>query len=104
MKKRLKAVRDMLHPRITFLTYTNERSNIVKNGGCTVYLNKRPIAYLYAIVDSSGEVIFVYQKGVFAFHFRNEMQRHLMALLIDVEEKKTNPRNICLNTIDSPLI
>ena len=84
--------------------YANHRESELKNGGITVYIRKRPVAYLYAIVDSKGGVIAVKSQGILKRYFRDGMMDSLIQFLNDVEEKEySKPRNLYWNYIDSPL-
>lgn len=88
---------------VQYKTYTNQRCGVIKNGGCSVFLRGRRVAYLYAIVDSCGDVIEVVQKGIFASFFKDEMEQCLMDYMTLEEEKKEHPRNLRLNYVDTPL-
>ncbi len=90
-------------PNVQFETYTNQRCGIIKNGGCSVYLRGRRVAYLYAIVDTCGAIVEVFQKGIFASFFKEEMEQHIMDYMMLEEEKSENPRNLHFNYIDTPL-
>lgn len=90
-------------PNVQFELYTNKRSGTIKNGGCSAFLRGRRIAYLYAIVDSSGAVVMVIQQGIFVSFLREDMEQHLMDYMMKEEEKSEHPRNLYYNRIDSPL-
>lgn len=84
--------------------YANHRDFALKNGGITVYIRNRPVAYLYAIVDSKGGVIAVKNIGVLKRYLRDGMMNSLIQFLNDVEEKEySKPRNLYWDYIDSPL-
>lgn len=90
-------------PNVQFETYTNQRSNMIKNGGCSVFIKGRRVAYLYAIVDTCGAITEVLQKGIFASFFKEEMEHHLMDYMMLEEGKKEHPRDLYFNCIDTPL-
>lgn len=90
-------------PNVQFETYTNQRCGAIKNGGCSVFLRGKRVAYLYAIVDTCGAIVEVVQQGIFASFFKEEMEHHLMDYMTIEEEKSEHPRNLYFNCIDTPL-
>lgn len=90
-------------PNVRFETYTNQRCGVIKNGGCSVFLRGRRVAYLYAIVDTCGAIVEVVQQGIFSSFFTGEMEQHLMDHMLLEEEKSEHPRNLYFNYIDTPL-
>ena len=90
-------------PNVLYKMYTNKRCGVIKNGGCSVFLRGKRVAYLYVIVDTCGAIVEVFQQGIFASFFKTEMERHLMDYMMREEEKSEHPRDLYFNRIDTPL-
>ena len=90
-------------PNVRFETYINQRWGAIINGGCSVFLRGRRVAYLYAFVDTCGAIVEVVQQGIFASFFKEEMEHHLIYYMMLEEEKSEHPRNLYYNCIDTPL-
>lgn len=90
-------------PNVQYKRYTNQRYEIIRNGGCIVYLHDIKVAHLYAIVDTCGDIVEVTQQGIFAPFFKEEMEQQLLEHMTIEEGKQEHPRYLKFNYIDTPL-
>ncbi len=87
---------------ILFEMYVNRRDDIIKNAGCTVFKKGKRLAYMYVIVGSNGEIYEVKEDGPKVHKYYDQMEENLLEFMMTEEEKDKHPRNLMINSIDSP--
>ncbi len=98
--KKLPAILRLFTRNIQYVSYTNWRYGVIKNGGSMVRWNGFLVAYIYAIVNKDHEFVLVCCEGIFAKYLKDNMIQALNEALSDFD-KDDYIRG--WNTIDSPI-